>query len=196
MPGILIGKVLEPLGLYKVNDDYLKSVNEKLKKVEGDLGAISDFCSTVNGLLESVKSKKLEPAVKSVLKFCKIDDDVAELKKIKARVDGGDTLAAVLAGRQAAPILIEIAQSVKKEITTKHEGVIGIAKDVAQVVEEATQKLADIRDAAGDWTFAEKMGTPGAVKNTMAKANKVKDKAREAKTSLETMLETVAGLLG
>lgn len=186
-----VGKILKLVGLYKVNEEYMKSVDEKLEAVEGDLTAIAEVADSGSQLIDALSAGDKAKAVEVALEFCKIDDEVKELKEIQAKVKAGQTIKAAVAGADGPALTKELVESVMREVAAHYEKVTELLSNLAAVGEEIAEKLKNFTSAAAGWSLAEKIGTPEAVRNTGAKAKKALSSANEAKTKLEALKESI-----
>jgi hypothetical protein len=189
-----VAKILKLFGLYKVNDAYLKSVNEKLEAIEGDLGGIAEVADSGSQIIDALNAGDKAKAVEVTMEFCKIDDEVKELQEIQKKVKAGEKVAVAVAAADGPALTKEIVESVMREVADHYEKVKGLIPNIAAAGEEVARKASDLPSAAASWSLAEKIGTPEAVRNTGKKARKVKDGAADAKTKLEALKKSIEGL--
>lgn len=189
-------KILKLVGLYKVNDAYLASVNEKLDAIEGDLGGIAEIADSGSQIVDALNAGDKPKAVEAAMEFCKIDDEVKELKDIQAKVKAGETMEAAVAAADGPALTKELVSSVLREVADHYEKVTGLIPNIVAAGEEVAKKVSELPSAAASWSLAEKMGTPEAARNTGKKAKKVKDGAADAKTKLEALKKSLEGLKG
>ena len=185
-------KLLKLFGLYKVNTAYMKSVDEKLEAVEEDLNATAEVADSSSQILDALNAGDRPKAVEVALEFCKIDDEVKELKAIQAKVKGGTSIDDAVAAADAPALTKELVESTMREISEHYEKLNELIPNIAAAGEEAAAKLADFPSASAGWSTAEKIGTPEAVRNTGKKAKSVADSAQEAKAKLEALKESAA----
>ncbi len=186
-----VGKILKLVGLYKVNEEYMKSVDEKLEGLEESLTAVTEVADSSSQIVEAVNAGNMAKAVEVALEFCKIDDELKELKGIQDKVKGGETMAAAVAAADTPALTKELVTSVMKEVSEHAEKIVELVPTIAAAGKEAGEKLANFASAAASWSLAEKIGTPEAVGNTGKKAKQIKDGAEEAKTKLEALKESI-----
>ncbi len=187
-----VAKILKLVGLYKVNEEYMKSVDEKLEAVEGDLTAIAEVADSGSQLVDALSAGDKAKAVEVALEFCKIDDEVKELKEIQDKVKAGQTIEAAVGAADAAALTKELVKSVMREVADHYEKITGLLSNLAAVGKEIADKLTNFASAAASWSLAEKIGTPEAVRNTGAKAKKILGAANEAKTKLGALKDSIA----
>lgn len=179
-----IATILKSVGLYKVNDEYLKSVNDKLEAIEADLDAAANVSDTGSQIVDALNAGDNAKAVEVALEFCKIDDEMKELNQIQSKVKGGESLEAAVAVADAPVITKEIVESTMREVTDHYNKVTELFPNIVAVGQEAAEKVTNMPSAAANWSLAEKIGTPEAVRNTGDKAKQAEDSAEEAKAKL------------
>ena len=186
-----IGKILKLVGLYKVNDEYMKPVDDKLEAIGEDLDAIANVSDSGSQVVDALNAGDKAKAVEVALEFCKIDDDVKELKEIQTKVKGGESMATAVAAANGPALTKELVESTMREVADHYDKITQLIPNIVEVGKEAAQKAADLPSAAASWSMAQKIGTPEAVRNTGKKATEVKDSAEEAKTKLEALKESI-----
>lgn len=186
-----IAKILKLVGLYKVNDEYLKPVNDKLEGIEEGLDAVANVSDSASQIVDALNSGDKAKAIKVALEFCKIDDEVKELKEIQKKVEGGETIDAAIAVADGPALTKEIVESTMREVADHYNKIAELLPNIVAVGKETAEKVANLPSAAANWSLAEKIGTPEAVRNTGKKANQVKDSAEEAKEKLEALKESI-----
>lgn len=186
-----IAKILKLVGLYKVNDEYMKSVDEKLEAIEEDLGAVANVSDSGSQIADALNAGDKPKAVEVALEFCKIDDDVKELQEIKTKVDGGETIETAVAAANGPALTRELVESTIREIKDHYEKLKELLPNIAAVGKEAADKVANLPSAAASWSLAEKIGTPEAVRNTGEKAKAVKESAEEATAKLDALRKSL-----
>ncbi len=189
-----VAKILKLFGLYKVNEAYLKSVNEKLDAIEGDLGGIAEIADSGSEIVDALGAGDKPKAVEAAMEFCKIDDEVKELKEIQTKVKAGETMKAAVAAADGPALTKELVSSVMREVADHYEKVKGLVPNIAAAGEEVAKKLSELPSAAASWSMAEKIGTPEAARNTGKKAKAVKDGVTDLKTKLEGLKKSLEGL--
>ncbi len=189
-----VGKILKLVGLYKVNKEYMKSVDEKLETAEGDITAIAEVVDSGSQLIDALSAGDNAKAVEVALEFCKIDDEVKELKEIQGKVKAGESIQAAVAAADGPALTKELVESTLREVADHFEKITGLLSNLAAVGEEIAEKLKNFASAAASWSLAEKIGTPEAVRNTGAKAKKVLGAANEAKAKLAGLKDSIAKL--
>jgi hypothetical protein len=189
-----VAKILKLFGLYKVNDAYLASVNEKLEVIEGDLGGIGEIADSGSQIIDALNAGDKPTAVKVAMEFCKIDDEVKELQEIQKKVKAGEAMEAAIAAADGPALTKEIVESVMREVADHYEKVTGLIPNIAAAGEEVAKKVSELPSAAASWSLAEKIGTPEAAHNTAKKAKAVKDGAADVKTKLEALKKSLEGL--
>ena len=189
-----IAKILKLVGLYKVNDEYMKPVDEKLEAIQEDLDAVANVADSGFQIVDALNAGDQAKAVEVALEFCKIDDETTELKEIQAKVKGGEGIEAAVAAANGPALTKELVASTIREITDHYEKLKELLPNIAEVGKEAAEKATNLPSAAASWSLSEKIGTPEAVRNTGAKAKAVKDSAEEAKTKLEALKKSLEQL--
>lgn len=169
----------------------MASVDEKLEALEGDLGAIKDAAGAASTIIDALKAGDNAKAVEAALEFFKSDDELKELKGIKEKVDGGETIQSAIKAANGPALAKELVESTVREIKGSIEKVKELVPNIAAAGKAAAEKAKNMTSEAGSWSFAEKMGTPEAVRNTGDNAKKVADGAEEAKTKLEALTESI-----
>ena len=191
-----LGGILKLFGLCKVNNAYLKPVNDKLEGIEDGLGSIAGVADSGSQVVDAMKAGNTAKAVEVVLEFCEIDDELKELKTIKDKIDGGEKLTAAVAAANGPLLTQEILASVTKQVTKSLKNIGDLIPSIVDAVKEIADKLSNLKTAAASWSLAEKVGTPGAVAKTAKRAKKVKESAEEAKPKLEALGKSLAKLKG
>ena len=186
-----IGKILKLVGLYKVNDEYMKPVDEKLEAIQGDLDAVANVADSGSQIVDALKAGDQAKAAEVALEFCKIDEETKELKEIQAKVKGGEGMEAAVAAADGPALTKELAESTIREIKDHCEKLKKLIPNIVEVGKEAVDKATNLPSAAASWSLSEKIGTPEAVRNTGKKAKAVKDSADEAQTKLEALMKSL-----
>jgi hypothetical protein len=186
-----IGKILKLVGLYKVNDEYMKPVDEKLEAIQGDLDAVANVAGSGSQIVDALDAGDKAKAVEVAMEFCKIDDEVKELNEIQGKVKDGETIEAAVAAADGPALTKELVASTIREITDHYEKLKELLPNIEAVGKEAVEKVKNLPSASASWSFAERIGTPEAAHNTGEKAKAVKDSAEEAKTKLEALKTSI-----
>ncbi|MHC4200043.1 MAG: hypothetical protein ACYSU0_08640 [Planctomycetota bacterium] len=189
-----IGKILKLVGLYKVNEEYMKPVDEKLEAIQGGLGSVANVADSGSQIVDALKAGDQAKAVEVALEFCKIDDEVKELKEIQAKVKGGESIEKAVAAADGPALTKELVESTIREIKDHCEKLKELIPSIAEVGKEAVDKATNLPTAAASWPLAEKIGTPEAVSNTGKKATAIKEGADEAQTKLEALMKSLEQL--
>ena len=166
-------------------------MNTKLGKIEDAFESIAKVSNSTSQIIEALKSNNIAKAVEVVLEFCEIDDEIALLKDIKTKTEGGETIEAIIGTIEAPALMNELVRSTKREIIGNFDNIKELMPSIAELMGEITKKIANIQSAAASWSFAEKMGTPTAAQNTLKKAKALKGNVEEAKTNIEKLLDSI-----
>ena len=192
MAGNLVAMILKPLGLYKVNGEYLKSVNEKLGDIEADLGSVAAVSNSSSQVINALAWDDATKAVEVGLEFCKIDDEVKELKEIERRIETEkQTVDAAVAAANVPTLIKEIVESTKKEITEHCDKVTDLLIDIVALVREVGERLTNLPSASKTWSWAERLGTPKELRNTGKKVEEVQASAEKAKKDLDALRQSI-----
>ena len=186
-----IAKILKLFGLYKVNEEYLKAVDEKLEALEEQLGVIANAADSGSRIVDALNAGDTPKAVEVALEFCQIDNEVKELKTIQEKVKKGESIESAVAAAAGPALATELVESTIREVADNCEKIKELGPNIASAGEEVAKKAADLPSALANWSLAEKIGTPEAVNNTVGKAKAVKDGAGEAKTKLEALQKSL-----
>jgi hypothetical protein len=187
-----IAGVLKLVGLCKVNNDYLKDVDDKLEEMEGDLDALAEVTDSSSQIVDALKAGDKPRAVRVALEFCTIGDETKELKEIRRRVqEEGKSVDAAVATADGSALVKELVGATRKEITGHYDKVKELVPAAVSLGKKIAEKLSELPAAAASWSFAEKVGTPGAVRKTGKRTKKVQGGAEEAKTKLEQLKDSL-----
>ncbi len=192
MAGKVLAVILRPLGFYEVNEDYMKAVNEKLEEIEADLSSVATVSNSSSQVIDALKSGETTKAVEVGLEFCKIDDEVKELKEIKRKLEAEEgTIATAVAAANGPALIEEIVESTKKEFTGHCDKVTDLLIDIAALVKEVGAKLTNLPSASKTWSWAERLGTPKELRNTGKKVEEVQASAEKAKKDLDALTKSI-----
>jgi hypothetical protein len=186
-----IVKILKLVGLYKVNEEYLKPVNDKLEGIETDFNAVAKVSDYSSQVIDALNSGDKTKAVNVALEFCKVDDEVKELKEIQRKIEEEETIDAAVAAANGPELIKEIAASTMKEVTDHYKKVTELLPNIVALSEEISERLKNVKSAADNWSLAEKLGTPEAMRNTAEKVKKIQNSAKEAKTKMEVLKKSI-----
>jgi len=192
MASNLITSVLKPLGLVTVNNDYLKSIDDNLDGIKDGLAASTEVSLLSSQVIEELNEDKLVEATQSVLEFCNIDDEVAELKTIQTKLQQDDTIEAAVAVSVGPKLLKEIISSTKKELTEHADQISKMIPRAMALVEEIVKKTGNFKSDASKWSLGQRIGTFGALQNTTQKSQDILKTAKELKVKLATLRESLA----
>lgn len=190
----LIESLFKPLGLYKPKNDYLESLDEKIEKISADFDSLSDLGGLCSNVIEELNKGNIDKATEEVLKFCKINDEVQQLREIKENVKKDRLIAAAISVVDAAALIDEIIESTSKEITACAENVQALFPDIELASSETAKKLTYLKSVSADWTIAEKLGTPAALRMTADKLIELKNSITSLKTEMNTLAEKIAAI--
>ena len=82
MSHTLIGRILEPLGLYQINNTYLTPVNRRLETLEGSFSATGEILKCLSQLINDLKQEDKSAAIVTAMEFLDIEEECDELQRI------------------------------------------------------------------------------------------------------------------
>jgi hypothetical protein len=185
---------LKLLGLSKVNEAFMKPISDKLEEIEGSLGSIGEASESSSKIVDALKAKDMNKAVEAVLEFYELDDTATELKGIKEKVDKGEKLEAAVSAGNAAALAPEVLEVVKSKLSDTLESIKALVPSIGELGTTIADKLKNIKSEVSSMSFAEKVGTPLALKDTASKAKSIKETAEETKGQLEQLKDSLANL--
>lgn len=189
-----IVEILERIGIRTINEKYLKPINENLEKIEEDFYAVARVSDYSSQVIDALNSGEKTRAVNVALEFCKIDDETKELKEIQKKIEEGKTIDAAVTAANGPVLIKEIVESTMKEVTDHYNKVTELLPNIVALGTEIIEKVRNIRSAAANWSWAEKLGTPGALRNMGKRVKQVQNSAEEAKNKLEALKKSIEGI--
>lgn len=190
-------KFLEFCHIYKVNEAYVKPLNDKFTELDEDFGSVAQASDSSSQIIDALNKNDLPRAVNVAMEFCKIDDEVEQLKEVKRKIEEDKVMIDTAIAAAESPILIkEIATSTEKEIKEHCNKIAELLPNIESLHELTIEKLKNIKSESANFTFAERLGTPEAVRDTSNKANQMRNSATEAKNKLEILSESIEKVVG
>ena len=91
-------------------------------------------------------------------------------------------------------LIKEIVESTMKEVTDHYNKVTELLPNIVALGAEIIEKVRNIRSATANWSWAEKLGTPRALRNMGKRVKQVQNSAEEAKNKLEALKKSIEGI--
>jgi uncharacterized protein YhaN len=192
---MIIKSILKIFRIYEVNEEYTKPIDDRLIEIDGAFSSVAQALDSGSQMIDALNSNDLTGAVNVALEFCKIDDEVKELNEIKRKIkEEGITVETAVAAADSPVLIKEIVESTMKETTDHYKKVAELLPNIVALGKEIGEKLKNLKSEAANWSLAEKLGTPAALRNTAKKAKQVKDSAEEVKAKLEALIQSIEQL--
>ena len=156
---MVMKSILELFGMYSVDEDYTRSIDEKLKKIEEDFNTVNQVSDTCDQIVNALIFNDRTKAVNVALNFCKIDDEVKELQRIRREItENGSTVENALSSAKAKDIVKEIVTSTRKEIKDNSDKITELIPNIASAGNEMNEKFKNLKTATTAWSLKEKLG--------------------------------------
>ena len=192
-PGFF-GKVLKPLGLYRVNSDYIKVEKKQLSEIATSLAAVSRRVDSAAQVIAAIQSDNHEKAVPILLKIAAPDEHSVRLKEAQVRLKSGEKLKAVIGAVRSPELGQEIASSLRQVMAEARAEVDRGRFDLDVVGENLNRKVQELEGAAENWSMGEKLATPDAVRAILKKATDARARANRIEEKVATMEQGLDGL--
>jgi ubiquinone/menaquinone biosynthesis C-methylase UbiE len=186
-----IVRVLGFVGLYQVDNEYLKPVNRKLEEIEEDFHVVARVSNYSSQVVDALNSDDKSPAVNVALEFCTIDDGAKELKEIQRRIKEEETIDAAVTAANSPVLVKEIVEATMKEVTNHYHKVTELIPNIGALIREIGKKIEMLKEAATDWSLAKRIGTADALRSTGKRVKQVKNSAEEAQMKLQALKKSL-----
>jgi len=191
----MLGKLLEPLGLSQVNNEYLLPLTNRLEDLDTDFIAITESLGAMRRIIDALKKQDESRAIALALEFLRIDEGLPELRAIREQTRWSSSLESVLEEAYITKALHEIERALNNDIN-EHEHIIEmIMADAADLITSIHQKVERLPEVSEQWTWLEKVGTPDAIEDATLAIAKLTDCALQAKMDLVAMRKQLTSKL-
>lgn len=195
MPHTIIGKILEPLGLYQVNDAYMQVLTESLDDLDDDLSIVENNFESAHQIIHALKEGDNRQALKEVADYLNIEENMDVVAQAKLQILNGATLDEVLAKVDVPVLMLQIMRGVKRQLTYSYGNIMALMADSLSLQERISERSMQLPVIAEYWGWPERLGTQEALDESAEKVQQVRERAEHAQERVDCLRDTLERLI-
>ncbi len=195
MPHTIIGKILEPLGLYQVNDAYMQALNESLDDLDDDLSIVENNFESAHQIIYALKENDNRQALKAVADYLNIEENMDVVAQAKLQILNGATFDEVLVRADVPVLILQIMQGVKRQLTYSYGNIMALMADSLSLQERISERNMQLPIIAECWSWPERLGTQEALEESAEKVQQVRERAELAQERVDCLRDTLERLI-
>lgn len=195
MPHTIIGKILEPLGLYQINNTYLQPINERLDELDDDLQIVENNFESAHHIIHALKKGDYKKAMLIAFDYLDTEEDAGIIAQARIKTMDGSSIDDVLTEIETPALTLEIMNDVKRQLTYSYGSIMELMADSLSLDERISERSLRLPLIAEDWSWSERMGTSEALENTAEKVQQVRARAEQAQERVDCLRDTLERLI-
>ena len=191
----IIGRILEPLGLYGINQDFMSPVQKQLDTLDTEFVAVMEGIDGLKHIIDALQVEEESLAIALALDYLHIDENSEQLLAIREQTRWSPSLESVLENALVTKTLHEIVRLLSREAQLISQAVQTIFDDVNDLANALSEKLMQLPVEAASWNISERLGTPEALEQIQLAIAELKDGAYQAQARIISLKREIECLI-